>query len=646
MNITKRIVYLLIPTILVWGHIVAVPFLWDDEGIILLNSFTGSIKSLRFLFNQDYFAVFGELSYRPLTTLSHILDSVIWGKNPVAHHLVNLLLHIATVILVYNMLGQLLCRNALLATILFAVHPVHLETLGVVAYRDDILMTLFLTASVLCYIRMRKSGGLFAGMGMLLCFTASVCAKETGLIFLPLILIYETMFCTDKHRTSKTYFFIAMIFAVCCIYILYRFIFLAHPQESMRALGFTASIPAYLRPVYVVMLAVRLCVLPAPIIIEFSSKPTIYPLLIQGAIMFCIGLYIFRGKWHRKDAQYACAMTFIPIVAVMHIYPLENFFAGRFMYLPAIGFCWLITLTADFAIPLKKAKALLALMLVVFYSCMSLGGLYHFFTPTAFAEKLIFDSPDCYKAYNYLGTIGLNNEDMESAEQFFEQALNINPLYYEALFNLVSLYLRNNNFDNTEPLIERLIALNPIRSEGYALMGDLWFNKDNLEKAEFYYNKALTANSFDLDVRNNLGILYETQGNLDLAADMYLSILKINSSFALAWANLGNINIARKEYDLARTSYLNALNIEPYNAKTWYNLGNAYFYQQKWGNAKSCYIQSIQLDMAFADPLYNLAVINVYQKQFDDATVVLSRYIQLRPEDIEAQKMLNFLLNR
>ncbi len=615
----------------------------------MLNAFMGSLKSISLVFSKNYFIIFGEQSYRPLVTLSHIFDTIIWGKNATAHHLVNLVLHICSVLLVYRLLKKLTIfktTTTLLATILFAVHPLHLETLSVVAYRADLLMTLFLVMGMLCYLRIKTTGSLLAGIGMIICFTASLFSKETGASLLLLILAYEFFCKNDKERNMPAFFFFGTLVIILGAYLWCRFFFLVHPQDYLRSTTFTESIPLPIRPIYIALLAIRVGICPAPIIIEFANKSTLYPLVIQGVAILGIGLYIFRNAWGSKAVRYACALAFIPLLSVSQVYPLENFFASRYMYLPSIGFSLLIALAVNSILPRHRINVLLGLMLVIFFSSMSISGLTFFSSPTAFARKLIADLPESYKAYNYLGTIELKNNSLDSAIAFFKQAVTINPDYYEATYNLGAIYLKTDQFDLAEPLIKHVIKLNPNRSEGYSLMGDLLFTIDQLDKAESFYNKALQNNPLDMDVRNNLGILYETQGRLDEAANLYLSILKVNKSFPLAWANLGNINIARKDYDLACQSYLNALEIEPENAQTWYNLGNAYFYQQKWQKAQTCYTQAIKLDRSFADPLYNLAAVHVYQRQFDKAIELLRKYLSFRPEDEEAQTMLETLRNR
>lgn len=642
-----RLLPLIILPLLVWAPMLNVPFLWDDEGIIVRNSFVHSLHSIRFLFGHAYFSVFGELSYRPLITLSHILDSVIWGDNPTAHHAVNLLLHLLTVLLVYTICAQLRIKKsvAYLAAVLFAVHPLHLETLAVVAYRDDILMALFFTAALSCYIRFRKSPSLFSGFAACGLLILSLASKETALLFVPLVILIDHAIPQTANRQGKLSLLV-LLTGVSVAYLFIRFGYMSNPDAISDISTFTASVPVWLRPITILFLAVRMAVLPVPHILAYADVSTVYPLVIQGVIIGAIGLYLFHNHLYNSKIRCAASLALIPLVAVMHIYPLENFFAGRYMYLPCIGFSLLIALGIDRLFNNARYGAIGSALVVIFFACLSLTGYTHVRTPVAFAQKLIDDNPASYKAYNYLGTIELQNNSLSTAGAYFQQSVEINPQYFEAAYNLASIRVQTGQFDEAQPLIEHVINLNPNRADGYRLMGDMYFESDDIEHARKMYSQALDNNRFDLETRNNLGILLETTGNLDDATDMYLSILSINPNYALAWSNLGNVNIARKEYELAQKSYLNALKIDPANPLTWYNLGNAYFYQNKHDQAATSYTQAIKLDPWFPDPYYNLAAVYVGKKDMQRAATVLRTYLDLRPDDREAAQMLSIIQNK
>src|SRR5262245_35774614 len=141
-------------------------FNYDDERNIIENrEFRGlGAANLRWMFTTFHMG-----HYQPLSWMSLGLDYVLWGKNPRGYHLTNLLLHIANAILVFLLARRLLqlCISktvgrtefeigAFIAALLFAVHPLRVESVAWVTERRDVLSSFFLFASVLYYLRAQE----------------------------------------------------------------------------------------------------------------------------------------------------------------------------------------------------------------------------------------------------------------------------------------------------------------------------------------------------------------------------------------------------------------------------------------------------------------------------------------------------------
>ena len=126
------------------GH----PFVWDDNVYISPNAHFQNIHYLPEYFTGGFCeGVERECPfYRPIVSLSYLIDFLIWGDNPFGFHLTNVLLHITVVLLFYYLILTFFQKPqaALIASLFFSVHPIHVESIAFIAARTDPLISIFL----------------------------------------------------------------------------------------------------------------------------------------------------------------------------------------------------------------------------------------------------------------------------------------------------------------------------------------------------------------------------------------------------------------------------------------------------------------------------------------------------------------------
>lgn len=628
--------------LVVFGGLLTAPFLWDDEGFIVANNFVGNIKNVVYLFDRNYFTIFGELSYRPVVTLFHMLGAMFFLKNPANHRLMSLFFHCLNIYLVYRIINRNLSTDkrkyiVFLVPILFGLFPLHTETLAVVSYRADILMTFFL----LIALQMHLAGGrrYFITMGM---FTLALFAKETALIFLPVVMVLD--YIRPVKRESGLLIRYTGIVLVYVFYIYVRFFLMENPEPVNVDSYFVSDIQMILRPFITVFAGLGLILIPFWVKLDYNAYEVLVPVVLFGVVFLLFMLPFHKRIVADKILRTTSFLTIVSLVTVMNFYPLENIFASRYLYLPSIGVSLFLVQFIVMVFRKEKICIIVLLGLVLFMSCSALAIQGHFLSRTAFAEKMVSDSTKNYKGYNYLGTIKHEEGDIGLAKSYYQQALLINPYYYESCYNLASVFVSENKLGEAITLCNRLMLLNSFRSDGYRLMGNIMLQQGGEEKAMSFYRKALKINKYDLESRNNIGTIYESKNRLDKAARQYMMVLKINPKYDLAWANLGNIGIKREDYPSAEECYLKALSIVSDNNKTWYNLGNAYFHQKKLMKAERAYKQSLILNPFSAEALYNLAALYAARGEKEKAVQMLNLYVQLQPNDKEALQYLKMMI--
>ena len=143
-------------TLLVYANALGNAFLWDDHFLVVGNTAIKHWANVATIFVHPLFPdAIGSRYYRPLQTLTYLLDYQLWGLRPWGFHLTNMLLHAGTAVLLYR-LGLVVLRDAraaLAGALLFAVHPIHTEAVTYVSGRSDPLAAFLMLAAALWFVR-------------------------------------------------------------------------------------------------------------------------------------------------------------------------------------------------------------------------------------------------------------------------------------------------------------------------------------------------------------------------------------------------------------------------------------------------------------------------------------------------------------
>ncbi|HEX4641918.1 MAG TPA: tetratricopeptide repeat protein [Candidatus Acidoferrales bacterium] len=360
-------------------------FVIDDVQLDLLNQTGLSWHNLKMIFTKDIFFVEGPrvpdvmaaLHYRPIFTLWMMINQTLFSSVIPWWHLTSLLLHLCVVFLVYKLGVKLLKDSwaAALAALLFAFHPIHVESVSYVSASTDLLVTLFLIVSFLCYSRFREEN---ASPGYLaiavLAAALAMLSKETAAMYPWLLVVYEALRETPAGTTRrwKQLAWTLPFFAVVGIYSLARLLLLGRTvgtaPGSVRVDAFLDSPLVFLAYLRNMLWSVRLSFFYPT---EWASQWT----LLKG---FEIGLVLLAAIliWNhfserplvRMQLPWA-AILFIPPIVATSTFLKEDWVHDRHMYLVSVPLCLLAAaLLADQKIPrnvsIAAGSAILAVLLV------------------------------------------------------------------------------------------------------------------------------------------------------------------------------------------------------------------------------------------------------------------------------------------
>jgi len=124
-------------------------FVYDDYLTVANNYFIRDWGYFSALFNQKYFAISNELTYRPVVTFSYFVDYTLWETKPWGFHLTNILIHTINIFLVYSFARRLVNNTltAFISSLIFSIHPVFTETVNAISYREDLFSATFMLAT-------------------------------------------------------------------------------------------------------------------------------------------------------------------------------------------------------------------------------------------------------------------------------------------------------------------------------------------------------------------------------------------------------------------------------------------------------------------------------------------------------------------
>ncbi|MGP8239195.1 MAG: hypothetical protein ACLQVW_27805 [Limisphaerales bacterium] len=154
-------------------------FIWDDDKYVTQNPLLTAPDGLR----RIWFSLDSPSQYFPLTYSTFYAERAVWGLNPAGYHRVNLLLHVGNALLVWWLLARLAVPGAWLASALFALHPVQVESVAWITERKNLLMALFFLLTLLAWTKFiderTKRPWRFYGLALVL-YGLALCAKTTA----------------------------------------------------------------------------------------------------------------------------------------------------------------------------------------------------------------------------------------------------------------------------------------------------------------------------------------------------------------------------------------------------------------------------------------------------------------------------------
>jgi len=507
---------------------------WDDPGYVYDNPAIRSIDAhfLKLIFTKPILS-----NWHPLTMLSYGLDFLFLGFNPLSFHLTNVILHASNVFLVFVLAVRLIERltpgtggriNALAAglttSLLFGLHPLHVESVSWVSERKDVLCAFFFLLSILAYL---EYAGPLSGkkklsyVGALFFFILSLLSKPMA-VSLPFVLLILDFYPLGRFQgpgeggakrallDKIPFFVLSAASAMLTVWAQRSGTAYNGFQFSLLPLRIVLASRAYAFYLYKMFLPLNLAPFyPYPRDLRIFSYEYLGAMAVFVSMTF---FCVFRLKRHRAISAvwFYYLITLLPVIGIVTVG--EQAAADRYTYLPCLGLFILAGAGAGYLFERTRAEAAVALILAV----LVMSAL----TALTVRQEAIWK--DSISLWTY-------------AIEKFPGA--VPTAYYD---------------------------------RGLAYQG-----RGDYPSAVKDYNAAIALNPGYIRYYINRGFSYREMGSFDLAVRDFNKAIELDPRYVKAYLNKGLAYLRRGEYEKAVNDFRTAVSLDPGNAFAYYNLGLA-----------------------------------------------------------------------
>jgi len=491
-----------------------------------------------------------ESYWHPLTWMSHMLDIQLFGLNPRGHHLTNLLFHTANTLLLFFVLSRMtraLWQSAFVAA-LFALHPLHVESVAWVAERKDVLSAFFWMLTMAAYVHYAERPGLRRYLTVLLLFLFGLMAKPM-VITLPFVLLLLDYW--PLRRTEKIISLLREKIPLFALAALSGVVTFANQQDvgAMMTVG-ALPLPARISNAFVSYAAYIWKMLwPDNLAFFYPHSAQLQFWQTAGAVLIFMAITFMTVRAAARFRYLIVGWlwyvgTLVPVIGIIQVGGQAR--ADRYTYIPLIG----LFIMVAWAVPaiLKKwryrAKALIAASTAVL-SCLFIAT----WTQVGYWE-------DNFTLYGHAIKVMDNN--------------------YHAHYNRGIAFCNLGSYREAIEDFDRAIEIGPSQVDPYMNRGVAFAAIGNLEKAIEDFVRALRINPEYTLAYFNRGIAYAALGNQQEAIKDYDKAIETDPNNAFAYTERGNAYAALGAQEQAIRNYDKAIEIHPGDALAYFNRAVSY----------------------------------------------------------------------
>ncbi len=509
-------------------------------------------------------------NWHPLTWISHMLDCELYGLNPKGHHLTNVLFHMANAILLFVVLRWMtgaIWRSGLVAA-LFALHPLHVESVAWAAERKDVLSTFFWMLTMVAYVHYVNRPGGKRYLLVLITFSLGLMAKPM-LVTLPFVLLLLDYWPLNRFnpravpgsvedqplgfRSSgddkspilkavmeKTPLFLMSLFS-CVVTVM--------AQQEAGAISTLEIVPFKLRMANGLVSVVAYMgkmIWPQDLAVFYPhpvSDLQIWKPVVAGLFLLILSTV---ALWVAQRCRYVLVGwlwylgTLVPVIGLVQVG--EQAMADRYTYVPLIGlFIVVVWGFADLVKGWRSRRWVVSVSAAVMVLALMAGSwlqVTHWKNSVRLFKHALDATSNNYVAHYTLGNALALQGNLTGSVSHYNKALQIHPNFAEAHNNLGNALALQGNLTGAISHYNKALQINPDHAEAHRNLAVGLDRQGRHQEAIQHYAEVLRISPHDAQSHNNLGVALAEQGRLKEAVAHFTEALRIDPNFKEAQRNL------------------------------------------------------------------------------------------------------------
>lgn len=527
-------------------------FIHDDHSQIVRNPQVHSWDYLPRLLSTDVWSQKGAehigYYYRPFFSLYLLIVHTFADASPWFWHLSSVLLHVVATYLVFQVCLELLGNVAVacVAASLFAIHPIHIESVCWISASNELLYTAFLLASLLVFLRTlraRTGGSSWIWLSVAL-WLASLLSKETALAMLPVFFLIAFLRAGQlsgwRKRLRESLRLGVPYLAAAMIYLIVRWLVLG--RAGLETGEQTWGQVLFTSPSVIVFYAEKLfwpTGLSGFYLNPLFSAPTLRMWIELLVILLSVGALTWYGVKRSQAVALATCLLVLPIIPVlagMRVFQQGNLAHDRYLYLSSTGMCILVGLLAKHLLvssPTVKTVSMafgFIALLTCFWLTVTQERFYQ--NDEVFYQRGLQVNPTNVLVIDYLGNYYLSQKKFPEAVKLFKRGNAISPEDPNAEFFLARGLFANGEYGAAEPYLKELsdsTRLKPARRATVLLsLGQVELRLNQLIDAEVTLRQLENENESYGGLHDTLGALYQIEGKIPEAQREYVREFQVS----------------------------------------------------------------------------------------------------------------------
>jgi tetratricopeptide (TPR) repeat protein len=613
-----------------------------------------SIKGVIWAFTHFYAS-----NWHPLTWISHMLDCQLFGLHAGGPHLVNVALHAANGVLLFLLLQRLTgaqWRSAMVAG-LFALHPLHVESVAWIAERKDVLSTFFGLLALLAYARYVKESAVeiprskvqgqrskvwYAWVTGL--FALSLMAKPM-LVTLPFVMLLLDLWPLRRVENIGVRTFFTPQFGKLVLEKWLWFILVAassvvtfFAQKAGGAVQSTEHFPlaarlanavtAYFDYVLKACWPVRLAVF-YPLAHEQSAWRLVIAAVFVLGLSFAAVMTIKRWPFFLVGWFWFLG-TLVPVIGLVQVG--NQAMADRYTYIPLTGLFIIVAWGAWEVLQRAKGARIVAATaaaaLLTVLAAATIYQLQYWQNGFALFTHALAVTHDNAVANNNLGTllVALGRDDEGRAR--YARAVQINPADASFQNNFATALARAGQENDAIEHYEAAIHDDPRFAKAYSNLGALLLGQHHLEAAITNLNEAVRIDPESAKARNNLGNAFSAAGKMDEALTQYSEAVRLDPTNGSVRLNAGLALAKAGRANDARVQFAEAVRLSPAFPEARYELGRQLFFARQFQAAAEQLGEALKLRPGSAAAGYYLSAAEAEMGRFDEAAAAANQALE------------------